>query len=193
MADEWVLVPKVPTEAMEKASRIVTDLAPNTARITTWGVNTWAAMIAAAPPPPVREEMESDMREAVARLIEPNAWMWFDRDMYEASYGEDRRTSLAKADLIIAQIVDRLQPAPWKPEREAVAKTLAPHLFPQLGETAAEYVGAHPSDYATGTRLGDAVDAILALPSALVVEGGAQQPGVNSMDGDLSVYRDAPK
>jgi hypothetical protein len=52
--DGWKLVPLEPTEVMQKASRIVTTLAPDipVGRVTTWGANVWAAMLDAAPPPP---------------------------------------------------------------------------------------------------------------------------------------------
>lgn len=45
---EWVLVPRHPTDAMARASRLTTDL-PQGGRVIQWGSNAWAAMLAAAP------------------------------------------------------------------------------------------------------------------------------------------------
>lgn len=171
MADEWVLVPREPTEAMEDAG--VNQMRKTREAGGGFGYSlmaAWRAMLAAAPPPPVREEMEGDMREAVARIVDPNGWPSWGA---QTSGPERLRTlALAKADIIIAQIVEAQgsgvetacslqppapvalassadpQPASWKPEREAVIKALNVMTEP-------------------GVRsVGDIADAILALPSA---------------------------
>lgn len=58
----FVLVPREPTEAMQKASRIVIDTAAG-GRITTWGANVWSAMIAAAPHASAPVAGEAEPRE----------------------------------------------------------------------------------------------------------------------------------
>lgn len=49
-AMDAVIVPKEPTEEMQKASRIVIDLrGVEVSRVTTWGINAWESILAAAP------------------------------------------------------------------------------------------------------------------------------------------------
>lgn len=44
----FVVVPREPTEAMQRAGKIVINIKPGVTRITTWGSNVWGAMISAA-------------------------------------------------------------------------------------------------------------------------------------------------
>lgn len=172
MADEWVLVPKTPSEEMIVTA---TDYCKEHQIWLGDGrfMLMYQAMLAAAPPPPVREEMEGDMREAVAKVIDPSAFRpdsdtdgVYRKADIAAVRAVRRKTAFAKADLIIAQIVKRLQPAPWKPEREAVAKIVDPLPF------AADWVGMPITQMGRQDVALTKADAILALPSALVVERG---------------------
>lgn len=49
-ADAWVLVPREPTEEMQRAGMIVSNVGPY--RVTTWAANKWSDMLAASPTPP---------------------------------------------------------------------------------------------------------------------------------------------
>lgn len=100
--DEWVLVPVEPTEAMARASRLIINLPDNVraARVTEWGVKSWSAMLAAAPPAPipsVPDETNERLREAIACIIHDKIGL---RELFEGSH---ELTGIAQAvDAIIA-------------------------------------------------------------------------------------------
>lgn len=121
MADEWVLVPREPTEAMVAA---VSYEFPRSAPFVFGKL--WSAMLAAAPSPPVREEMEGDMREAVARIIDGQAFNGFETNVQSvtARKQHDKDAALAKADAILAL------PSVLILDDETLARTLYEAMVP---------------------------------------------------------------
>lgn len=124
MADEWVLVPREPTDAMKRAAfgpilhggrggPLTSDYIRQQAALTFW-----PRMLAAAPPPPVREEMEGDMREVVMRIIDEAVTRCA---AFEQGWEDAKREA---ADSILAL------PSVPIPDDETLAQTLYEAMVP---------------------------------------------------------------